>query len=83
MNDQLELFPTTLRLTRINPEVNMRRYYRLSLQPSLFGGCTLIREWGRIGRGGQVLLQEFHCEGQAVDALLALQGRKVRKGYSK
>jgi predicted DNA-binding WGR domain protein len=24
-------------------------YYRLSLQPTLFGGLDLVREWGRIG----------------------------------
>jgi predicted DNA-binding WGR domain protein len=79
---QLELFPTSLRLTRIDPAQNMRRFYRLALQPDLFGGCTLIREWGRIGRGGQMKLEEFASEGQAVDALLTTQRRKVRRGYA-
>lgn len=81
MPTQLELFPTTVRLTRIDPQLNMRRYYRLALQPDLVGGCTLIREWGRIGRGGQFLRQEFDNEGQAVDALLAMEGRKAKRGY--
>ena len=80
-SDQLELFPAVLRLTRIDPEQNMRRFYRLALQPDLFGGCTLIREWGRIGHGGQVKLEGFKSEGQAVDALLAMQRRKARRGY--
>lgn len=79
---QLELFPTSLRLTRIDPAQNMRRFYRLALQPDLFGGCTLIREWGRIGRGGQVKFEGFSSEGQAVDALMALQRRKERRGYA-
>ena len=78
---QLELFPAALRLTRIDPEQNMRRFYRLALQPDLFGGCTLIREWGRIGRGGRLKLEDFPSEGQAVDALLAMQRRKERRGY--
>ena len=81
MPTQLELFPSTVQLTRIDPQLNMRRYYRLALQPDLFGGCTLIREWGRIGRRGQLLCQQFDCEGQAVDALLAMQGRKAKRGY--
>lgn len=82
MTVQLELFPTSLRLTRIDPTQNMRRFYRLALQPDLFGGCTLIREWGRIGRGGQVKREEFESEGHAVDALIALQRRKRRRGYA-
>ncbi|WP_352231112.1 WGR domain-containing protein [Paralimibaculum aggregatum] len=55
----------------------MRRFCRLALQPDLFGGCTLIREWGRIGRGGQMKREEFASEGQAVDALLAMDCRKA------
>lgn len=81
MEMQLELFPTSLRLTRIDPAQNMRRFYRLALQPDLFGGCTLIREWGRIGRGGQFKREDFASEGQAVDGLIALQQRKARRGY--
>jgi len=33
---------------------NLHRYYRLDVQPDLFGAWCFIREWGRIGqRGGQ------------------------------
>lgn len=78
---QLELFPTNLRLTRIDPALNMRRFYRLALQPDLFGGCTLIREWGRIGRGGQIKRETFASEARAVDALIEMQRRKARRGY--
>lgn len=41
-------------LYRINPARNMQRYYRLDIQPDLFGNHCLLREWGRIGRPGQV-----------------------------
>lgn len=79
---QLELFPTDLRLTRIEPEHNMRRSYRVFLQPDLFGGCSLIREWGRIGNhGGQSRTDRYPNEGHAVDALLALASLKMRRGY--
>jgi predicted DNA-binding WGR domain protein len=27
----------------------MRRFYRLDMQPDLFGGFLLVRQWGRIG----------------------------------
>lgn len=80
---QLELFPQSLRLTRIDAASNMRRFYRLTLQPDLFGGCTLLREWGRIGQGGQLKREEFENEGMAVDALLALHQRKGRRSYAR
>ena len=28
----------------------LHRYYRLDVQPDLFGAWCFIREWGRIGR---------------------------------
>jgi len=40
-------------MTRIEPETNTFRYYRLQLLPNLFGGISLIRHWGRIGARGQ------------------------------
>ena len=40
-------------LDRFDPICNMARYYVLSIEPSLFGNPTLIREWGRIGRPGR------------------------------
>ena len=31
----------------------MHRYYRMDVQPDLFGEWCLMREWGRIGSAGQ------------------------------
>ena len=39
----------SVHLRRIDPAQNMRRFYSLSIQPTLFGGASLIRDWGRIG----------------------------------
>jgi hypothetical protein len=44
----------SLTLYRIDPARNMHRFYRLDIQPDLFGNQCLIREWGRIGRLGQM-----------------------------
>ena len=38
-----------LELRRIDDTRNMRRFYRLDMQPELFGGVLLLRQWGRIG----------------------------------
>jgi len=40
-------------LRRIDPARNMSRFYRLDVQPDLFGGVLLMKEWGRIGAQGR------------------------------
>ena len=59
---QLEVFPTDHHLRRIDPACNMRCFYRLSVQRDLFGGACLIREWGRIGYRGQVMIETHDDE---------------------
>ena len=45
---------TAITLMRSDPKRNMHRYYRLDVQPDLFGAWCCIREWGRIGQAGQI-----------------------------
>lgn len=79
---QLEVFPTDLHLRRIDPACNMRRFYRMSVQPDLFGGACLVREWGRIGFRGQMLIEQHDDEGKAVTALMKLAAVKRKRGYA-
>ena len=78
---QLEVFPTAVDLKRIDPSLNMRRFYRMSVQPDLFGGVSLVWEWGRIGYRGQMLVEQHDDEGRAVNALMKLSATKKRRGY--
>ncbi|WP_341485636.1 WGR domain-containing protein [Thioclava sp. GXIMD4215] len=80
-SDQLEVFPTTVDLKRVDPALNMRRFYRLTIQRDLFGGASLVREWGRIGFRGQSLVEPHQDEGRAMTALLKLAATKRRRGY--
>ena len=68
-------------LRRINPSLNMRRFYLLSIQPTLFGGASLVRNWGRFGASGQSLVETFDQPDQADGALRRLVQRKRRRGY--
>lgn len=79
--DQFEVFPSFLHLRRIDPGCNMRRYYRMSVLNDLFGHSSLVREWGRIGARGQMLIETHPDEGQAVNALMKLARVKQNKGY--
>jgi len=78
---QLDLFPTDLHLRCIDPSCNKRRFYMLSIQSTLFGDWVLVREWGRIGRGGRMRRDAFPSAEQALDALQALACTKQRRGY--
>lgn len=79
---QLSFLPTDVHLTHIDPSVNMHRYYRLSLAPELFGGCALVREWGRIGRSCSRMVELHQTEGEAQDRLIQIAREKKGRGYT-
>lgn len=68
-------------LQRIDPARNMRRFYRLELQPELFGGVLLVRQWGRIGARGRIVADRFESAELAARALAQHTDRKTRRGY--
>ena len=69
-------------LRRIDPARNMARFYRLDVQRDLFGGWSFVREWGRVGRPGQVRIAAFPSAAEAFDAFTRLQRAKTRRGYT-
>ena len=73
--------PEPVHLRRIDPAQNMRRIYSLSVQPTLFGGTSLIRDWGRIGRRGQTMMETFDTADDAGLAFERLKRSKRRRGY--
>jgi predicted DNA-binding WGR domain protein len=69
-------------LYRIDASRNMRRFYRLDVQPDLFGFWLFVREWGRIGYTGQTRIAAFPTLDEAHLALQRQQRAKERRGYS-
>jgi len=82
-DSQSEVFPTVLHLQRIDAARNMSRYYRMVIWRDLFGQASLVREWGRIGSRGQMMVETHADEGLAINALLKLARAKQRKGYAR
>ncbi len=78
---QLEMFPEDIRIVRVDPEANMYRFYRLRLMPDLFGGVSLLREWGRIGTQGRHRIELFEDAGRAAGAMVSLYRAKQKRGY--
>lgn len=68
-------------LYRIDPDVNMARYYRVELACDLFNAITLQRTWGRIGSRGQSCMASFPSVASAEAAASKLIQSKERRGY--
>ncbi len=77
-NDQT----TDIHLRRVDPARNMRSFYVISLQPTLFGGTSVVRNWGRIGTQGQVKVETFDDAKEAAAAYVRLEHCKRRRGYA-
>jgi predicted DNA-binding WGR domain protein len=76
-----EMHGAVMNLRRIDPERNMRRFYRLDVQPDLFGGVLLMKQWGRIGARGRVTAERYDTPALAIAALQRQADRKRRRGY--
>lgn len=74
--------PEPLHLRRIDAARNMRRFYALSTQPTLFGEMSLIRTWGRIGTNGKTMVRTFDDSAETIDAFGRLERIKRRRGYA-
>ena len=70
-------------LHRIDRDRNMHRYYRLDVQPDLFGAWGLIREWGRIGQPGRLLVDPYPTVAQAEERMRFQQAVKQGRGYAR
>ena len=68
-------------LYRIDSNKRMHRFYRLDVQPDLFGQWCLMREWGRIGSTGQTRSIPFPALEDAETALGKQRQAKERRGY--
>ncbi|WP_367158819.1 WGR domain-containing protein [Mesorhizobium sp.] len=68
-------------LRRIDPSQNMRRFYMVAIQTTLFGGASVIRNWGRTGTSGQSMMETFDSEDSAATASMKLQRTKRQRGY--
>jgi predicted DNA-binding WGR domain protein len=72
---------TAVTLTRTDHARCMARFYVLDVQADLFGAWCLIREWGRIGRPGQLRHVPYPTEDEAKEALARQRRAKERRGY--
>jgi predicted DNA-binding WGR domain protein len=71
----------TIYLERHHPARRMHRYYRLTVEPNLFGEWSLMREWGRVGQPSRRMI-DLHATEQDAQTAMARKGQeKHRRGY--
>jgi len=70
-------------LRRIDPARNMSRYYRLDVQPDLFGEWGVVREWGRIGQPGWIRVEPYPTAAQAEERMQLQRAAKQGRGYAR
>ena len=68
-------------LHRVDPDLNMARFYRVEVLPDLFGEIIVERRWGRIGSRGQCRAASYPSTSLAEAAASRLIGTKERRGY--
>jgi predicted DNA-binding WGR domain protein len=73
--------PDAAELVKLVPAKKQARFYRLAIWPDLFGGFSLVREYGRIGQSGQLRLDLFPEIDAATHSFANTIKRKLRRGY--
>ncbi|MGO6996067.1 WGR domain-containing protein [Rhizobium leguminosarum] len=68
-------------LFHVDPALNMARFYLLTVEPTLFGGSSLMRCWGRMGTKGQMKIDLFDTAVEAREASRKLLYGKLKRGY--
>ncbi len=71
-----------VRLTRIDPSRNMKRFYTVAVEVTLFDDVACTRTYGRIGgRGGRVMVGLYETQDEAAAALGRIVSAKLARGY--
>jgi predicted DNA-binding WGR domain protein len=67
--------------TRIDPAKRISRFWLAIITPTIFGGWSLVREWGRIGAPGTMRTRSFETEKEALKAEQHGIRKRERHGY--
>lgn len=81
MAGQESIAPDAAYLVRHDAGRNLHRFYDLHIEPNLFGECSLVRQWGRLGTYGRRRCDLYADEAQARAALQVFLKAKRGRGY--
>jgi len=73
---------SAMHFRKVDKQSNMRRFYALDAQPTLFGEWCAVQTWGRIGSKGREKLTYFDTWQDAQGFLASEQARRQKRGYA-
>ena len=73
--------PDSADLIRVGFASQQDRFYRTVVWADLFGGVSLVREFGQMGRPGQMRLDAHGDQDSARKRMARLIREKQRRGY--
>ena len=62
-------------------ENQVPKYYHLHLEPDMFEGWLLTKEWGSQGSPGRIQKKHFTSVENAEKAMLESRDMQIKKGY--
>ncbi|MEP4989814.1 MAG: WGR domain-containing protein [Paracoccaceae bacterium] len=68
-------------MRRIDPSLNLNRFYSMELTKDLFGQHGVHRQWGRFGTWGRHRHDWYATKNEAVSAPSKLVKQKLARGY--
>lgn len=68
-------------MRRIDPSLNMNRFYSVELIKDLFGQHGVHRQWGRFGTWARNRHDWYATQSEAESALSDLVKKKLARGY--
>ncbi len=68
-------------MRKIDPDINMDRFYSINTTRGLFGEFGVQRLWGRRGTNGQTRFDWYGCETDATAAAKNLATAKLSNVY--
>ncbi|WP_120632572.1 WGR domain-containing protein [Ruegeria sp. EL01] len=69
-------------MKRVDPELNMDRFYCVELEKDLFNDHRVHRQWGRSGSWGRHRRDCYDTELEARKAITKLVNQKLARGYT-
>lgn len=69
-------------MKRVDPELNMDRFYCVELEKDLFNDHRVHRQWGRSGSWGRHRRDWYDTELEARKAIAKLVNQKLARGYT-
>jgi predicted DNA-binding WGR domain protein len=74
-------FRSYARFVSRDPATNRERFYSLTWQPLLWGGCALVWTWGRLGKPGVCRVAEYPDRASAQVQVERLVRRRLHHRY--